>query len=85
MHRDSFLKYVIERKTEVTSKERRRLDNFKEKREYWKLKEEALYHTTQRTCCGKDYGPVIRQTTKYTDNFPISGKHIHLFFQCWCF
>jgi len=28
------------------------------------LKEEALEHTLQRTCIGRGYGPVIRQTTE---------------------
>jgi len=46
--RDSFLKHVIERKTEVTSKEKKKIyelsNNFKETRRCWKLKEEALYH-----------------------------------------
>jgi hypothetical protein len=39
------------------------LDGLKEKRIYWKLKEEALDPTLWRTRYGRDYGPVIRQTT----------------------
>jgi len=40
------------------------LDNLKEMRGYWKLKEEALNHTLCRTCFGRGYGPVARQTMK---------------------
>jgi hypothetical protein len=39
------------------------LDNLKEKKIYWKLKEEALDCTLWRTRFGRDYGPVVRQTT----------------------
>jgi hypothetical protein len=35
----------------------------KEKRGYWKLKEEALDHTLRRTRFGRVYGPVVKQTT----------------------
>jgi len=38
---------------------------FKEKRGYWKLKEEALDHTLRRTRFGRVYGPVVRQTTEW--------------------
>jgi hypothetical protein len=38
------------------------LDDLKEKRRYWKLKEEALDHTVWRTGFGRGYGPVVRQT-----------------------
>jgi hypothetical protein len=40
------------------------LDDLKEKRRYWKLKEEALDRTLWRTRFGRGYGPVVRQTTK---------------------
>jgi hypothetical protein len=40
------------------------LDDLKEKRRYWKLKEEALDLTMWRTCFGRGYGPVIRQTAE---------------------
>jgi hypothetical protein len=40
------------------------LDDLKEKRRYWKLKEEALDHTLWRTRFGRGYGPVLRQTTE---------------------
>jgi hypothetical protein len=39
------------------------LDDLKEKRRYWKLKEEALDCTQWRTRFGRGYGPVGRQTT----------------------
>jgi hypothetical protein len=40
------------------------LDNLKEKKEYWKLKEEALNHTLWRTRFGRGYRIVTRQTTE---------------------
>jgi hypothetical protein len=38
------------------------LDDLKEKRRCWKLKEEALDLTLWRTRFGRGYGPVVRQT-----------------------
>ena len=38
------------------------MDDLKEKRGYWKLKEEALDGTTSRTDFGRGYGTVARQT-----------------------
>jgi hypothetical protein len=63
---------VIEGKLEgrivVTRRRGRRrkqlLDDLKEKRGYWKLKEEALDRTLWRTRFGRDYGSVVRQTTE---------------------
>jgi hypothetical protein len=40
------------------------LDGLKEKRRYWKLKEEALDRTLWRTGFGRGYGPVVRQTAE---------------------
>jgi hypothetical protein len=40
------------------------LYDLKEKRRYWKLKEEALDRTLWRTRFGRDYGPVVGQTTE---------------------
>jgi hypothetical protein len=40
------------------------LDDLKEKRGYWKLKEEALDRTLRRTRFGKGYRPVVRQTAE---------------------
>jgi hypothetical protein len=38
--------------------------DLKEKKRYWKLKEEALDRTLWRTRFGRGYGPVVRQTTE---------------------
>jgi hypothetical protein len=40
------------------------LDDLKEKKRNWKLKEEALDRTLCRTRFGRGYGPVVRQTTE---------------------
>jgi hypothetical protein len=40
------------------------LDDLKEKRRYWKLKEKELYRTLCRTRCEKGYGPVAREITE---------------------
>jgi hypothetical protein len=37
------------------------LDDLKEKRGYWKLKEEALDRTVWRTCFWRGYGPAVRR------------------------
>ena len=42
---------------------KRVLDGLKERRRYWKLKEEAIDGTLWRTGFGRVYGPVIGQTT----------------------
>jgi hypothetical protein len=72
LRRNCLLKHVIEGKLEgrmeMTGRRRIRckhlLDDFKEKRRYWKLKEEALDCTLWRTRFGRGYGPVVRQTTE---------------------
>jgi hypothetical protein len=40
------------------------LDDLKEKKRYWKLKDEALDRTLWRTRFGRGYGRVVRQTTE---------------------
>jgi ribosomal protein L35 len=40
------------------------LDDVKEMRGCWKLKEEALDRTPWKTLFGRGYGPVVRQTTE---------------------
>jgi hypothetical protein len=40
------------------------LDDLKEKRVYWKLKEEAIDRSQWRTRFQRGYGPVVRQTTE---------------------
>jgi len=70
--RNCLQKHVIEGKIEgeivVMGRLGRRynqvLDDFKEVRRYWKLKEEALDHTLRTTCFGRVYGPVVKQNTK---------------------
>jgi hypothetical protein len=72
LRRNCLLNHVIEGKLEgrmemTGRRERRRmqvLDDLKEKRRYWKLKEEALARTLWRTLFGRGYGPVVRQTTE---------------------
>jgi hypothetical protein len=44
------------------------LDDHKEKRGYWKLKEEAPVHTVWRTCFGRGYGSVVRQAKSKVDS-----------------
>jgi hypothetical protein len=57
----------LEERIETTGRRGRRrkqlLDDLKEKKRYWKLKEEALDRTVWRTRFGRGYGPVVRQTT----------------------
>jgi hypothetical protein len=43
------------------------LDDLKEKREYWKLKEEALDRTLWRNRFGRSYGLVLTQTKTMND------------------
>jgi hypothetical protein len=40
------------------------LDDLKERREYSQLKVEALDRTMWRARFGRDFGPVVKQTTK---------------------
>ena len=69
--RNCFLEPDIEGKVEgrigaMGRRGRRRkqlLDDHKEKRGYWKLKEEALDRTLENWF-GRAYGPVVRQTTE---------------------
>jgi hypothetical protein len=59
---------TLKGRIEMTGRRGRRrkelLDDLKEKRRYWKLKEEALDRTLWRTRVGRGYGPVVRQTTE---------------------
>ena len=58
----------IKGKIKVTGRRGRRrrklLDEFKERREYPLLNEEALDRTTWRARFGRGFGPVVRQITK---------------------
>ena len=72
LRRNCLLQRVIEGKIqgriEVTGRQGRRrrklLGDLKERRGYSHLKEEALDRTMWRARCGRDFGPVVRQTTK---------------------
>jgi hypothetical protein len=72
LRRNCLLKHAIEGKLEgrieMTGRRGRRrkqlLGGLKEKRRYWKLKEEAPDRTLWRTRFVRGYGPVIRQTTE---------------------
>jgi len=72
LRRNCLLQRVIEGKTkdglEVTGRRGRRLkkllDDLKERRGYSHLKEEALDRSKWRDRFGRDFGPVVRQTTK---------------------
>jgi hypothetical protein len=70
--RNCLLRRITEEKLqgglEVTGRQGRRcrklLDDFKERRGYSYLKEEALDRTMWRAGFGRGFGPVVRQTTK---------------------
>jgi hypothetical protein len=72
LRRNCLLKHVIEGKLEgrieMTGRRGRRhkhlLDDLKEKKRCWKLKEEALDRTLWRTRFGRSYEPVVRLTTE---------------------
>jgi hypothetical protein len=72
LRRNCLLQRVIEGKTkggiEVTGRRGRRrrklLDDLKERRGYYHLKEEALARTMWRACFGRGFGPVVTQTAK---------------------
>jgi len=61
-----FVEGSIEGRIKVMRRQRRRckqiLDDLKQKRGYWKLKEEAFDRTLWRTRFGSVHGPVVRQT-----------------------
>ena len=72
LSRNCVLEHAIEGKIERGIAAMRRqggsckqlLNDLKETREYWKLKEEALDRTLWRTRFGRGCGPVIRQTVE---------------------
>jgi hypothetical protein len=66
LSKNSVLKHVTEGKIKGTGRWKRCKNlpyDVTEKRRYWKVKQEALDHTGSRTCFGRCYRPVIRQTT----------------------
>ena len=66
LSRNCLLKHVIEGRVYGSGRRERRskqlLDDLKATRRYWKLKAEALDRTFWRTCFGRGYEPVVRQT-----------------------
>jgi hypothetical protein len=72
LRRNCLLKHVIEGniwgRIAVTGRRGRRrkqlLNDLKEKRGYWKLKEEALDRSQWRSRFGRGYGSVVRQTAE---------------------
>jgi hypothetical protein len=70
MRRNCLLKHVIEGKIEGRIKvmgrrgrrQKKLLDDLKEKRGYWKLKGNVLDHILWRTHSGRGYGPIVRRT-----------------------
>jgi hypothetical protein len=74
LRRNCLLQRVIEGKKggiEVTGRRGRRrrklLDDLKEMRGYYHLKEEALDRTMWRARFGRGFGPVVRQTAKWNE------------------
>jgi hypothetical protein len=65
----------------VTGRQGRRrrklLDDLKERREYFYLKEEALDCTMWRARLGRGFGPVVRQAAKLKLNIYIKVKQFH--------
>jgi hypothetical protein len=72
LRRNCLLRHVIEGKLEGRiemtgrrgSRNKQLLDDIKEKRGYWKFKEEVLDCTLWRTRFGRGYGPVVSQTAE---------------------
>jgi hypothetical protein len=67
LRRNCVLKHIIEGKIRGTRRRGRRrmqlLDDLKEAKRYWNLKEEAQDRTLWRTQFGRGDGPLARQTT----------------------
>jgi hypothetical protein len=64
--------WKLEWRIEMTGRRGRRrkqlLVDLKEKRRYWKFKEEALDRTRWRTRFGRGYGPVLRQAKEWMND-----------------
>ena len=73
LHRICLLKYFVEGKIEGPERRRRRrqqlLNYLKEKKGYWKLKEESLDRTLWRTRFGRGYEPVVRRRLRVEDDY----------------
>jgi len=64
----------------MRKKSKQLLRNFWEKRGYSNLEKEALDRSVRRTRFGGDYGPVVRQTTEWMNEWSMrscSTSHIH--------
>jgi hypothetical protein len=48
------------------------LDFLNEKREYWQLKEDVIDGTSCRTCFGRGYGPIVRETMEWMNDYSLS-------------
>jgi hypothetical protein len=69
LHRNCLLKHVTEGKLEgriemIGRRRKQLVGDLKEKRRYWKLKEEALDRIMWRTHFGRGNGPIVRQATE---------------------
>jgi hypothetical protein len=62
---NTLLKEIHKGRVEMTQRQEKRgeqlLDDRKETRRYWPLKEEAQNRSVWRTCFGRSYGLVLRQ------------------------
>jgi len=73
LHRNCLLKQVIEGKIkgemEVARRRKKLLDDRKDRRGYFHLKEEALDRTMWRHRFGGGFGPVVRQNTEWMNEW----------------
>ena len=73
LRRNCLLKRVTEGKIEGMGRwgriSKQLLDDLNEKRGYWKLKGEALSRTRRRTGSRRSYGPEVRQTTEWINEW----------------
>ena len=85
LRRNCLIQHTIQGTTEGARRRQRRckqlLDDLKENRRHWNLKEEALDRTLCTTRYVWGYGPVARQTTHLIDgNLNTFGvRHLHIF------
>ena len=63
----------MDRKKDIRRERRRRQlpGDFKENRDYWKLKEEELDRALWITRFGRSYGPVVRQTAELINSWSL--------------
>jgi hypothetical protein len=58
-------------------KDKQLLDDLKEKRRHWKLKEETIDCTLWRTRFGRGYGPVVGQSTEWMSSRTTLREELH--------